>query len=113
MKYKNIVVGVIPENLTNLVVTIEWTPGSPHYRITLLNNAGEPMAGQVYGGARREPIGYDPKPSDFTAIAWRGLSYVEDFKARVARSLVGDGHFEWISPVDMSRQDREKFGADK
>ncbi|MER6102418.1 hypothetical protein ABT115_08825 [Streptomyces sp. NPDC001832] len=113
MKYKNIAVGMIPEDLTNFVVAIEWTPGGQCYRITLLDDTGKPMDGQVYPGTAREPIGYDPKTSDFDMLVWNCLAYNTNFTAQLTRTIAGYAYFEWFSPVDMSRTDRAKFGADK
>ncbi|MFF4245210.1 hypothetical protein ACFYY2_12135 [Streptomyces sp. NPDC001822] len=108
---KNIAVGIIPEDLVNLVVTVEWTPEISDYTVTLLTSEGEPMAGQVYTLKAKDPIGYTPEPSDLDGLVMRGLEHVLAFPARLTRSLALFAHFEWHNPAQMSNKDRAKYGA--
>lgn len=112
MKYKNIAIGMIPEGLSNLIVTVEWTPGERVCRIGFLDNNGKPFGG--YGEVLTNTgadLGYTPTPGDLDMMVYRGLAFYHHIGARFARSLAGFAHFEWISPVEMSNRDRAKFGA--
>jgi len=108
---RNIAVGIIPDDLSNIVVTVEWTPEEKGYEVSLLTSDGELMAGHEYMCLAGSAIGYGPSPSDFDELVMRGLEHRLNFPARLARTLALFAHFQWFSPVEMSREDREKFGA--
>ncbi|MFI8815708.1 MULTISPECIES: hypothetical protein [unclassified Streptomyces] len=110
---KNIAIGVIPDDLSNIVVTVEWTPGEKGYDVCLLTPGGKLLAEHEYLCLAAGPIGYSPQPSDFDALVMRGLEPRMTLPARLTRTLALFSHFEWVSPVEMSRTDRAKFGAAK
>ncbi|MFG3176567.1 hypothetical protein ACGFZC_16085 [[Kitasatospora] papulosa] len=111
MTKTNIAVGIIPEDLTNIVVTVEWAPEEKGYEVSLLTHDGGLMAGHEYMGLAGEAIGYSPKPHDLDVLVIRGLEHRMSLPAQLTRSLALFSHFEWFSPTEMSREDREKFGA--
>ncbi|MFI1530029.1 hypothetical protein [Streptomyces griseus] len=108
---KNIAIGIIPEDLSGLVVTVEWSPGEKGYEVSLLTSNGDLLAGNEYLCLAEEAIGYTPQSSDFDKLVMRGLASGSSLPCRLARTLALFSHFEWVSPIEMSREDRETYGA--
>ncbi|MFF1450187.1 hypothetical protein ACFVYF_18910 [Streptomyces sp. NPDC058274] len=113
MKHTHMAVGMIPRDLANLCVVVEWTPADDRYAVTLVNHEGQALEGHDYDRKADEPIGYDPEKSELDMFVYRALDLDLSFPARFARGLAGFAYFEWWSPAVMSRKDRAKFGADK
>ncbi|MFJ9234400.1 hypothetical protein ACIRJ3_05370 [Streptomyces anulatus] len=108
---KNVAIGIIPEELLDIVVTVEWTPGEKGYKVSLLASNGDLLVGNEYLCLTARSIGYTPQPSDFDGLVMRGLAPGVSLQCRLARTLALFSHFEWFSPGEMSREDREKYGA--
>ncbi|MFD5689649.1 hypothetical protein [Streptomyces rubiginosohelvolus] len=108
---KNIAIGVVPDDLSNIEVTVEWSPGERGYEVSLLTPDGELMGGSKHLCRAGEPIGYIPGPSDFDTLVMRGLEHGTTLPTRLARTLALFSHFEWVGPTEISREDREKYGA--
>ncbi|MEV5677441.1 hypothetical protein [Streptomyces sp. NPDC052179] len=108
---KNVAIGIIPEELLRIVVTVEWTPGEKEYKVSLLAPNGDLLVENEYLGVAGEAIGYTPQASDFDGLVMRGLAPGASLPCRLARTLALFSHFEWFSPMEMSREDRETYGA--
>lgn len=111
MKHTHVAVGLIPNDLVNLGVSVQWTPGYARYTLTLVDGNGTPFEGTDYDCPGKEPFGYNPTVMDLDMSVYHGLAYMEPFRARFAQALAGFGFFQWFSPVDMPSKDREKYGA--
>ncbi|NEB42559.1 hypothetical protein [Streptomyces sp. SID14515] len=108
---KNIAIGVIPDDLLNIVVTVEWTPGEKEYKVSLLTANGDLLVGDEYLCLTARAIDYTPQPPDFEGLVMRGLAPGTTLSARLTRTLALFSHFKWLSPMEISREDREKYGA--
>jgi hypothetical protein len=114
MKHTHVAVGMIPQNLANIAVILEWTPGSAEYTMTLVNEQnGQSLTGSEFHGTAADPLGYDPTETEFDMCVYHGLKIFSPIAAKLARALAGFAFFDWVSPAVMSRKDRAKFGADK
>ncbi|MFF3416802.1 hypothetical protein ACFYW9_19195 [Streptomyces sp. NPDC002698] len=112
MKHTHMAVGMIPENLMNIVAVVHWTPGDDRYELALLDHEGKPLEGE-YGGVSSEPFDYDPPVMQFDMAVYHGLANKAPLHARLSQTLGGFGFFQWISPAVMSNRERQKYGANK
>ena len=112
MTHTHLAVGIVPKNLANIAVVLQWTPGGAEYTLTLLNEQdGSSLIASEFHGTAVDPLGYDPAETEFDMCVYHGLTIFTPLAARLARALAGFAFFDWVSPAVMSRKDREKFGA--
>ncbi|MGJ3559659.1 hypothetical protein ACR6C2_16945 [Streptomyces sp. INA 01156] len=109
MKHTHMAVGMIPEDLVNISVIVQWTPGHPQYTLTLIDEKGEALKGQEYHCEANEPIGYNPPIMDLDVKTYHGLPNYGPLATRLAQSLGGFGYFQWFSPAGMSGVTRAKY----
>lgn len=102
-------VGLIPENLVDIGVIVQWTPGYTSYTLTLINGAGEPYEGQEYYCGAAEPFDWDPPIMDLDVKVYHGLPNYGPLVSRLAQSLAGFGYFQWFAPAAMSGTARAKY----
>ncbi|MGW1231409.1 hypothetical protein [Streptomyces californicus] len=101
----------MPDDLSNIEVTVEWNPGGAGYEVSIVTSDGELLAEHKFMGLAGEPIGYAPLASDFDALVMRGLEGGTTLPARLTRTLAQNSHFAWIGPAEMSREGRETYGV--
>ncbi|MFD4608262.1 hypothetical protein ACFWOT_09110 [Streptomyces sp. NPDC058440] len=107
-------IGLIPQELANVAVLVEFTPNSAEYTVTLVDEkTGDSLTDSEYPGKVGKPFGYDPQVTDLDMAAYNALAHSEAFPAKLARGVAGFAFFEWYNPSTISRSAREKFGADK
>jgi hypothetical protein len=111
VKHSHVAVGLIPRDLANLGVLVEWTPGDARYAVTLIDSEGQALDGHDYEHKADESIGYTPDKSELDIFVYSALALDLSFPARFARGLAGFAYFEWWAPVDMPSKARAKFGA--
>ncbi|MFJ8699480.1 hypothetical protein [Streptomyces ardesiacus] len=109
MKHSHMAVGLIPENLVNVGVLVQWTPGEPSYVVTLIDNEGKPFEDQEHEHVASEPLGYAPPIMDLDVKVYHALARVSPLVARLTQSLAGFGYFQWFSPAAMSSKARQMY----
>jgi hypothetical protein len=106
-----VAVGLVPRDLANLGVIVEWTPGDARYAVTLVDGEGQALDGHDYDRKADEPIGYTPDTSELDMFVYGAVALDLSFPARFARGLAGFAYFEWWAPANMPSKDRAKYGA--
>ncbi|MEU6765919.1 hypothetical protein ABZ916_25815 [Streptomyces sp. NPDC046853] len=113
MKHTHMAIGLIPEDLVNISVVLEFTPGQRPYTLTITNEGGEAVEGGQYEGDTGESFDYDLTDTDLDSRVFHGLAHREPLHARLMQSLAGFGYLKWLAPAGMPNKERAKFGADK
>lgn len=111
MKHTHMAVGLIPDDLANLGVVLQWTPGESPFTLALFDGAGVPVPGQSYDCDLGEVFDFNPPILKLDMSVYHGLMHKQPLAARLTQSLAGFGYFQWFSPADMSRSNREKYEA--
>ncbi|MVO87443.1 hypothetical protein GPA10_22430 [Streptomyces sp. p1417] len=111
MKHTHMAIGMIPEDLVNLSVLMQFTPGQRPYTLTLIDKDGGSFEDAVFHGDTGEAFGYEPRPLDLDMRVFHGLSHRQPLVARLAQSLAGFGYFQWFNPVAMSSEARARYEA--
>lgn len=109
MKHTHMAVGLIPEDLVNVGVLVQWTPGDASYLVTLVDNAGKPFEGQEHDYRAAEPLSYDPPIMDLDVKVFHALAHKSPLIARLTQSLAGLGYLQWFAPAAMSNKARAMY----
>jgi hypothetical protein len=103
--------GIVPEELSNLSVSISWTPGQTRYAVSFFGQDGKAMEGHDYYATAKEPFGINPKEGDLDMRVYEAMLNVYNSPAKFIQMLAGFGLFKWFSPAAMTNKARAMYGG--
>lgn len=111
MNHTHMAAGIVPEELSNLSVTISWTPGKTRYAVTFFGGDGKAMEGHDYYATAKEPFEINPKEGDLDMRVYEAMLNVYNPPAKFVQMLSGFGLFKWFSPAGMTSKARAAYGG--
>jgi hypothetical protein len=103
--------GIVPEDLSNISVTISWKPGEVDYSVHIFGGDGKALEGHEYHATAKEPFGFDPKVTDFDMRVYEAMLNVYNPTAKFVQMISGNGLLQWFAPANMPNKARKMYGG--
>jgi hypothetical protein len=103
--------GIVSENLSNLSVTISWTPDQTGYVVQFFGQDGRTLEGHEYRATAKEPFEFSPKETDLDMRVYEAMLTVYNSPAKFVQMLSGFGLLKWFAPAAMTNKARSMYGG--
>jgi hypothetical protein len=103
--------GLVPESLSNLSVSISWTPGEARYGVLFFGEDGTALEGHEYHATANAAFEINPKVTDLDMRVYEAMLTVYNPTAKFVQMLAGLGFFKWFSPAAMPNKSRAMYGG--